>query len=313
MINQHKAPNGKQHLFLPFCLLTIAAFWLTACSHSKFSDYEKTPSGLRYKFQVKGKDTIHPKYGEVVKVKMAKCLDDSILESTNLLSPDGIDQYLREPGFKGAIEEGIRLMTVGDSATFLISTDSVNKYFPARDSSKNFKKNNFLAFGIKLMQIKTVAEKQQEENQKRQAYIQDRKGKGPQELNLYIQDNHIDVKPTGTGLYLVEKEKGKGVSPKAGDSVIFHYTGSFLDGTIFDSSVKRNEPFGFTIGTNHVIPGWEEALRLMKKGEVATIIIPSSLAYDSAGYINPKSGKYFIPPYCPMKFDIQLLDIKQKK
>ena len=133
------------------------------------------------------------------------------------------------------------------------------------------------------------------------------------ELSQYIQDNHIDVKPTATGLYLIEKEKGKGASPKDGDSVIVHYTGSFLDGTIFDSSVKRNQPFGFTVGAKHVIAGWDEALMLMKKGTVATIILPSSLAYDSAGYINKQTGKYFIPPYCPMKFDIQLFDIKSKK
>jgi peptidylprolyl isomerase len=114
-------------------------------------------------------------------------------------------------------------------------------------------------------------------------------------------------------MYLIEKEKGKGVCPKDGDSVVVHYTGSFLDGTIFDSSVKRNEPFGFTVGKKRVIPGWEEALKLMKKGTVATIILPSSLAYDSTGYINRQTGKYFIPPYAPMKFDIQLLDINPKK
>lgn len=300
-------------LIVAYCLLPTAVLWFSACSHSKFSDFDKTESGLLYKFHIKGKDTIHPKYGEIVKVKMAKRLDDSTLESTSLMSPDGIDQYLREPIFKGAIEEGIRLMTIGDSVTFLISTDSVNKYFPAKDTSKNFKKNKFLAFDIKLMQIKTMAEVQKEETQKRQVYINDRKAKEPQELSLYIQDNHIEVKPTANGMYLIEKEKGKGVCPKDGDSVVVHYTGSFLDGTIFDSSVKRNEPFGFTVGKKRVIPGWEEALKLMKKGTVATIILPSSLAYDSTGYINRQTGKYFIPPYAPMKFDIQLLDINPKK
>src|ERR1035437_1426667 len=258
-------------LIVAYCLLPTAVLWFSACSHSKFSDFDKTASGLQYKFHIKGKDTIHPKYGEIVKVKMAKKLGDSILESTNLVSPDGIDQLLREPSFKGGIEEGIRLMTIGDSATFLLSTDSINKHFPQRDSTKNFKKNDFLAFGIKLMQIKTMAQVQKEDNDRRQVYIHDRKEKGPQELSRYIQDNHIETKPTATGLYLIEKEKGKGASPKDGDSVVVHYTGSFLDGTVFDSSVKRNQPFGFTVGAKRVIPGWDEAFKLMKKGEVATI------------------------------------------
>ncbi|MFI5164204.1 MAG: FKBP-type peptidyl-prolyl cis-trans isomerase, partial [Bacteroidia bacterium] len=108
-------------------------------------------------------------------------------------------------------------------------------------------------------------------------------------------------------------EKGKGASPKEGDSVLVHYTGSFLNGTIFDSSLKRNQPLGFTLGKKRVIPGLEEAVKMMKKGTVATIILPSSLCYDSIGIRDPRNGKYFIPPYAALKFDLQLVDINPKK
>ena len=297
---------------LSICLLP-SAFCLVSCSNSEFSDFEKTETGLMYKFHSRGTDTLHPKYEDVVTVKMSKRLGDSVLESTNLIDTNGMDQYLRATTFKGAVEEGILMMTIGDSATFLINTDSINKYYPAKDSTKNFKPNTYLAFDIKLMNIKTMQYVQQEQNQKQMAYINDRKEKEPQELSQHIQDNHIEVKPTASGLYLIETTKGKGVSPKDGDSVSVHYTGTFLDGTIFDSSVKRNQPFGFMLGTKQVIEGWEQAVRMMKKGSVATIILPSSLAYDSTGYRNPQTGKYFIPPYSPMKFDIQLLEINPKK
>ncbi|MEK6616480.1 MAG: FKBP-type peptidyl-prolyl cis-trans isomerase [Bacteroidota bacterium] len=299
--------------FIAYCLLPAAALWLLSCSNSKFSDFEKTETGLMYKFHSRGTDTLHPHYEQIVTVKMAKRLDDSVLESTNIISPNGIDQYLRETTFKGAVEEGILMMTIGDSATFLISTDSINKYYPAKDSTKKFKPNSYLAFDIKLMNIKTMQEVQSEQEQKRQQYVNDRKEKEPKELIRYIQDNHIEVNPTASGLYLIETTKGKGASPKDGDSVTVHYTGSFLDETIFDSSVKRNQPFGFVVGAKHVIEGWEQAIKMMKKGSMATIILPSSLAYDSTGYINQQTGKYFIPPYSPMKFDIQLLEIKPKK
>ena len=297
-------------------LLPAVALWFSSCSHSKYSDYEKTASGLQYKFHIKGKDTIHPKYGEIVKVKLAKKLGDSVLESTNLVTHDGIDQLLREPTFKGGIEEGIRLMTIGDSATFLLSTDSINKYFPQKDSARRLKKNDFLAFGIKLMQIKTMAQVQKEDNERRQVYIHERKEKGAQELSHYIQDNHIETKPTETGLYLIEKEKGKGASPKDGDSIIVQFSGSFLDGTVFGSSVQANRPVGFVLGEKgprSVLKGWEEGVRKMKKGGVAELIMPSSLAFDSIGQINERSGKYQIPPYCPLKFEIQIIDIKSKK
>ncbi len=293
--------------YILFCILIFS------CGNSEFSDFEKAETGLMYKFHSRGADTLHPQYDQVVTVKMAKRFGDSVLESTNLIDTNGIDQYLRKTTFKGTVEEGILMMTIGDSATFLISTDSINKYYPAKDSTKNFKPNSYLAFDIKLMNIKTVEEVQREQEQKRNAYVSDRKEKESKELSQYIQDNHIETKPTASGLYLIETTKGKGASPKNGDSVTVHYTGTFLDGTIFDSSVKRNQPFGFVVGAKRVIEGWEQAVRMMKKGSVATIVLPSSLAYDSTGYRNPQTGKYFIPPYSPMKFDIQLLEINPKK
>lgn len=298
-----------------FIWMGLLLFSLSSCSNSEFSDYEKTETGLMYKFYNKGNDTTHPKYGEVVRIKMSKRSGDSTLESTNLISSEGIEQYLRPPAFKGAIEEGITKMAIGDSATFLISTDSINKFFPAKDSSKTFTPGSFLAFDIKLMDIRSVEEVQAEDEQRRQEYISQRKGKEPQELSQYLQDNKIEVKASGAGMYFIEKEKGQGNAPKDGDAVVVHYTGSFLDGTIFDSSVKRNQPFEFVVnaqGEGGVIPGWNEAIKKMKQGAVATIILPSSLAYDSSGYMDPQTGRYFIPPYAPMKFDIQLLEIKSK-
>lgn len=294
----------------------LGALFLFSCAHSEFADYEKSETGLMYKFHTKGKDTIHAKYDQVVRVKLAKRLGDSTLESTAAVSPDGIEQLLQKGAFKGAIEEGITMMGIGDSATFLISTDSINKYYPARDSTKNFKSNSYMAFDVKLLNIQTKEEVMWEREQSRKAYVADRKEKEPQELTQYIQDNHVDAKPNAKGIYIMETVKGSGASPKDGDSVVVHYTGSFLNGTVFDSSVKRGQPFGFIVnaqGERSVIPGWNEAIKMMKKGTTATIILPSSMAYDSTGYMNPKTGKYFIPPYSPMKFDIQLLDIKSKK
>ena len=62
-----------------------------------------------------------------------------------------------------------------------------------------------------------------------------------------------------------------------------------------------------------ILAGWDEAAKMMKKGSIATVIIPSSLGYDSTGYFDQRTGKYGIPPYSPLKFDIQLLEYKSKK
>ena len=303
------------YTFIAIVLLSAGAGTMFySCSNNEFSDFQTTASGLKYKFHVKGTDTVHPKYGEIVRVKMTKRFGDSTLESSESILPDGLRQLLRKPLFKGAVEEGIILMAMGDSATFLVSTDSINKYYP--DSVSAFKPNSYLAYNIKLVNIQTKEEVMWERENNKRAFINDRKELGPKELSQYIADNHIEVKPTPSGLYFIEIEKGKGIMPKNGDSVTVHFAGSFLNGTIFSSSLKKNQPFTFMMGDTSkygVIPGWMEGIKKMKKGGKATFIITPSLAYDSIGRMDRSSNKYVIPPYTNLKFDIQLLDIHHKK
>lgn len=288
------------------CLVIISILLFSCNGKTEYSDYEKTASGLMYKFHQRGTDTIHPQYGEYVTVKMIKRLKDSVLENTNQINILGLRQKLHEPLFKGSIEEGIRMMTLGDSATFLVSTDSINKYFPKKDSTKNLPKGTYLAFDILLSNIQTKEDILWEEEQKRKEQASQRKLLEPDEIKRYVEDLDINVKPTPSGMYFWETVKGSGRTPKEGDTVVVHYTASFLNGVIFDSSVKRNEPFTFVVNDPKemgVIPGWDEAIKKMKVGSVATIILPSSLAYG-------ESGKGKIPPYCPLKFEIKLLNIK---
>ena len=98
-------------------------------------------------------------------------------------------------------------------------------------------------------------------------------------------------------------KKGTGEMPQNSQMVKVHYTGKLLDGTVFDSSVERNEPFSFVLGAHQVIPGWEIALSKMHVGEKATVIIPSNLAYG-------ERGNYGIPPFSTLVFDIELLGIE---
>jgi FKBP-type peptidyl-prolyl cis-trans isomerase FkpA len=307
----------KVTLFLPLSAVLLAGtIFYSSCSHSEFSEYEKSETGLYYKFHSKGSDTTHPKYGDFIRIKMIIKTKDSTLQNSNDFSPDGMRDMLRQPVFKGGIEEGIRMMAIGDSATFLVNADSINKYYPARDSTKRLAAKSYLEFNFKLMNIQSEKEVMWEEEQNRKKFIEERKAKGPLELSQYIADNHIEQQPTASGLYVIIKEKGTGIIPKDNDTVVVHYTGTLLNGTEFDSSVKRGEPFKFVVndkGGMSVIPGWNEAVKLMKKGTIASIILPHSLAYDSTGVMNHQTGKYFIPPYSPLKFDIQLLDIKPKK
>jgi FKBP-type peptidyl-prolyl cis-trans isomerase len=102
----------------------------------------------------------------------------------------------------------------------------------------------------------------------------------------------------------VEKiTSGAGPSPKHGETVTVHYTGWLTDGTKFDSSVDRNEPFAFVLGTGQVIQGWDEGVTTMRVGDKARLTIPPELAYGEAGYPGA------IPPHATLIFEVELLTV----
>jgi peptidylprolyl isomerase len=110
---------------------------------------------------------------------------------------------------------------------------------------------------------------------------------------------------TASGLKYEDLKVGTGASPKTGDTVIVHYTGTLTDGTKFDSSRDRGTPFDFVIGTGGVIKGWDEGVMSMKVGGRRKLTIPPDLGYGDRG------AGGVIPPGATLIFDVELLDIKK--
>jgi len=140
-----------------------------------------------------------------------------------------------------------------------------------------------------------------EEKQKAAAAEQ---GKANAELGAaYLAENakRGEVKVTASGLQYEVLEEGTGATPTANDRVTVHYTGKLIDGTVFDSSVERGEPA--TFGVTQVIPGWVEALQMMKVGAKWRLFIPSNLAYG------PNGAGGVIGPNSTLIFDVELLKI----
>ena len=113
-----------------------------------------------------------------------------------------------------------------------------------------------------------------------------------------------EVKTTESGLQYEVITEGNGDKPAASDTVVVHYTGTLIDGTVFDSSVERGTPA--TFGVTQVIPGWVEALQLMQVGAKWRLYIPSDLAYG------PRGAGGAIGPSSTLIFDVELLQIAGK-
>ncbi len=112
----------------------------------------------------------------------------------------------------------------------------------------------------------------------------------------------FDKTDSGLGYKIIQK--GDGTKAEKGNTVSVHYEGALTNGQVFDSSYKRNEPIDFQLGAGQVIPGWDEGISLLKVGDKARFVIPSHLAYGSAG------AEGVIPPDATLIFDVELMDIK---
>ena len=116
-----------------------------------------------------------------------------------------------------------------------------------------------------------------------------------------IENLSKDFEVTPSGLRYKILNKGNGDSPTKGDKVKVHYKGMLIDETVFDSSYKRNQPIEFNVGIGQVIPGWDEGIMSLKKGEKAKFIIPSNLGYGEAG------AGGVIPSNATLVFEVELL------
>jgi peptidylprolyl isomerase len=112
------------------------------------------------------------------------------------------------------------------------------------------------------------------------------------------------MQTTASGLQYVDIQPGTGPSPQRGQTVTVQYTGWLADGTKFDSSRDRNQPFTFRLGEGQVIKGWDEGVATMKIGGVRKLVIPPALGYGARG------AGGVIPPNATLTFEVELLAAK---
>lgn len=140
-----------------------------------------------------------------------------------------------------------------------------------------------------------------EEKQKAEAAKMADVNKAAGEEFLAKNGQREEVKTLPSGLQYEVIEEGNGAQPTAADQIEVHYTGRLIDGTVFDSSVDRGVPA--TFGVTQVIPGWVEALQLMKAGSKWRLFIPSALAYG------PQGAGPVIGPNATLIFDVELIKV----
>ncbi len=300
-------------------LAAVVAF--TACKKSDHPGYEKADNGLYYKFYKQDEKGVKPKEGDVVKLTLQwkNGKDSTLFDSKNpKYNPSGktfIEFPLQKSTFKGSFEDALMMMSVGDSASFLINADSVYlATFKAKELPPYIQKGTLLTFEATLLKITAkdeVEKERQKQIEEQKVMMEARKGEESKTLAKYLEDNKITTKPADDGLYYIEKVKGKGPHPNKGDMVKVNYTLSMVDGKVLETTLpeaakaagifdekRPYAPAEFAIG--QLIPGMDEGLLMMSKGSKVKLIIPSSIGYGE--------GNQGIPPYTTLVFEVELID-----
>ena len=266
-------------------------FTLGACS--KYKGFKKEKSGFYYQFHGDIHDTAdQPQTGDLVGVLMSLRAGDS------LLIPMMPNEMIMDSLYEGDMFAAIRMMHVGDSATFILDGPMFFEKMMNSEQEYTFGEDP-LYLDVKLYGLMKKADFEKAKAEY-EAQLDERRVQEVTDIDNYLEKNP-GMKQNETGVYLKTVKKGTGAKVEPLQTVKVHYTGRFTDGTVFDSSVERGEPFTFTVGAGQVIPGWDATVANMHVGEKVTVLIPSDLAYGE--------GTRGIPPFSPLVFDIELLEI----
>ena len=296
------------------CMAAAAMLFagMTSCQEkSPYAGYEINENGLNYQFYTQNEGDA-PMIGDIIEVVFGCTVND-----TNSIIPTMPNMFkLEEPLFPGDFFEGLAMMHKGDSASFIVNIDSTfTTFFGQPSLPEEFNSTDVMRFDVKVNDFYPESEYKARMAQKaREAAAEriesmktnhpDETAAAAQELQDYLTAQGITAEPTESGLVYVMTEEGNGEKPADGQMVKVHYKGKLLNGTVFDSSVERGEPIQIPIGVGQVIPGWDEGIMLMSKGEKGVLYIPYYLAYGD------RAAGPDITAFSNLIFEVELIDFE---
>lgn len=274
--------------------ITLALF-AAAAIFTGCNKMETTESGVEYKILNHEEGTRMVAAGDVLLLNLriaTEKTDSVILETYTTNSP----RYI--PSEEPVLKEVFVLLSKGDSAEIWVNADTLFQKSFGAEKPKNIADGEKVKFVVTLVDVFNQQEMQQKQMQQMSDFMM--KDSMAVQQFLATQQN---VQTTASGLKYIVTKKTSGKQAAKGNKVSMLYKGTLLNGDVFDQNMDgTNPPFEFTLGLGQVIPGWDEAVAMMKEGEEYKLIIPWKLAYGERG-----AGP--IPPFSTLVFDVKLVKV----
>jgi FKBP-type peptidyl-prolyl cis-trans isomerase FkpA len=278
-----------------FLFALVGILFLVSCDNHGL---RKTKSGLLYKIISDGKNPV-VKRGQFIKLSFTQKVRDSILFS----SDSGMPAYVRidsiPPNSYSPVEI-FSLLRKGDSAVVIQLADSIQKK-SQQPLPPFLHKNDKI---ILTMHVQDVYENEELVKKDREAFLDIFHAKETKQVENYLQAHNIQATKTAMGTFVEILDPGQGPLIDSGKQVSVVYTGKlFPSGKVFETNDQEDKkPIKFVIGRRAIIPGWDDGLRLLKKGSKATLYIPAFLAYDQQQGPGKTANENLI-------FDVKIVDV----
>lgn len=298
-------------------LLLIAGVFVSAFSASgkkkmSFKGYEKAGNGSYFKLVEKGTGTITAQAGGAVfiKIKFVTEQDSEFLDVNAETQRSSYPMRVDSAHYKGDFLDLFTRLHTGDSVRMFFDLAMLKKSYPDEfefhdpgydnmkylgmavrvDSIYSPEKVAFLQIvqdsiaavqAMEAQRIQQVMGPVQEKAKEREPFLKENNGKL---LSEYLDKNNVSQRPDANGIYFFTLKEGIGEALQAGQLIAVRYTGTYLDGTVFDSNemVEAQEPMYFILGVDPMIPGFTDCVSRMRVGERAKFILPPAMAYNDS-------------------------------
>jgi len=284
--------------FVKFILLLLPLIFIFSCSKQKYNGYDKSESGVYYKYYKTSNDTAKVRLGDYVVVNMEYHLADTVLFDSKKIE-DELSFQVVEPIFKGDIYEAIKMMSVGDSMSFVVVADSFFLKTTANQQLPDFvSAGEPMYYDVKLLERQTP---EQHKNALEQMHIAARK-KEMSTLLSYLRENKIDTPPLSSGLYLLEQKNGHGPLPDTGDILKVKLKVAELNGKQLYSNQKSSVPLQIEFGKPFDTRGFMQGLSMMRKGSKTKLLVPSPIGVGAYGMQG-------VEAYTTLEYEVELIEI----
>lgn len=275
-------------------LASLVLLGAVACTNTEF---KRTKAGLQYKIYSDGRGDLAKK-GQFLKLQVLQKLRDSVLYTSYGTMP--VYLPVDTPHNTYNPWEIFTQLRKGDSAVAVISVDTLMRKMNGQ-LPPFLKRKDKITFSFKVMDVFASEDLL---NKDREGELSKQKDRETKELEDYLAANHIQAQKTAKGVYYVIQNPGTGAQVDSGKQVAVKYTGKLMpSGKVFDGNMTGPaDPYKLVVGQGNVIPGWDDGLKIFKKGGKGTLYIPAYLAYDA----QPGPGH---KPFENLMFDVEIVDV----